>query len=71
MIQLCKYLYRECREWYEASNQKDDILEALACNTKYIRAHVSIFVANNFVIYFGISRLARLSTCTCFVVQNQ
>jgi hypothetical protein len=34
------------------------MLEALACNTKYIRAQVSTFVAKNFVIYFGVSRLA-------------
>ena len=70
MIHLCKYLYWACREWYEASNQMDDMLEALACNTKYIQAQVSIFIAKNFVIYFGVSSLAWLSMCTCFVVQN-
>jgi hypothetical protein len=58
MIDLCRYLYRACRDQYQASNEKDDMLEALACNTKYIRAQVSTFVAKNFVIYFGISQLA-------------
>jgi hypothetical protein len=57
MIDLCRYLYRACRERYEASNEKDDMLEALACNTKYIRAQVSTIVGKNFVIYFGVSRL--------------
>jgi hypothetical protein len=55
MIHLYRYLYQAYKERYEASNQKDDMLEALACNTKYIRAQVSIFIAKNFDIY-GSSR---------------
>jgi hypothetical protein len=58
MIHLYRYLCRACRERYEASNQKDDMLEAIACNKKYIQAQVSIFIAKNFVIYFGVSCLA-------------
>jgi hypothetical protein len=34
------------------------MLEPVAYNMKYIRAHVSILIAKNFVIYFGVSRLA-------------
>jgi hypothetical protein len=58
VIDLCRYLYRACRERYEASDEKDDMLEALACNTKYILPQVSTFAAKKFVIYFGVSQLA-------------
>jgi hypothetical protein len=71
MIHLCRYLYRACRERYQASNEKDDMLDALAFNMKYVRAEVSTFVSKSFVIYFGVSRSGCLSTCTSFVVQNQ
>jgi hypothetical protein len=57
MIDLCRYLSRACKEQYQASNEKDDMLGALACNMKYIRAQVSAIVAKNFVIYFGVPRL--------------
>jgi hypothetical protein len=43
MIHLYRYLYRACRERYEASNQKDDVLEAVACNKVYTSLGINFY----------------------------
>ena len=38
---VCSYLYQACGERYEGSSKKDEMLLAVACQLKYVRAKVN------------------------------